>query len=102
MMLVQEMEEQAEEVAGFLKGLASPQRLLLLCNLLEGEKSVSELMELTQIPQTSVSQHLAKLKSEGIVAFRRDHRTLYYRICHPTALDIMNVLYAAFCGKGSE
>lgn len=94
---MKEMQEKAEKVSGFLKGLASPHRLLILCFLAEGEQNVSALIKETGIAQTSMSQHLSKLKNEGIVNFRRDHRTLYYFICHDAAKDVMEVLHAHFC-----
>jgi DNA-binding transcriptional ArsR family regulator len=96
---MKEIEENALQAAGFLKGLASHHRLLILCLLAEGEKSVSELIEETGMAQTSMSQHLLKLKDEGIVTYRRDHRTLYYRIENDTALKIMGVLHDKFCGE---
>ena len=89
----------ADEAAAFLKGLANPHRLLILCALAEGEHNVSALIEATGIAPTSMSQHLSKLKDEGIVDFRRDHRTLTYFIAHPATVEIMAVLYAHFCGK---
>lgn len=95
------MAAQAEVVAGFLKGLGNPQRLLVLCCLAEGEKNVSQLIAATGIAQTSMSQHLGKLKDEGIVAVRRDHRNLYYRIDHPAVGELMQTLYRHFC-KGAE
>lgn len=91
------MAAKAETVAGFLKGLASPHRLMILCTLVDGERNVGALMQATGIPQTSMSQHLAKLKEEGIVAVRRDHRNLYYRIDHPAVLELMATLYRHFC-----
>jgi ArsR family transcriptional regulator, virulence genes transcriptional regulator len=97
--LAGEMAERAEEVAGFVKGLANPHRLLILCALSKGERSVSDLIAETCIGQTSMSQHLARLKAERIVDFRRQHRTLLYRIAHPAVMEIMAVLYVHFCGK---
>jgi DNA-binding transcriptional ArsR family regulator len=91
------MAEKAEGVAGFLKGLASPQRLMILCCLAEGEQHVGALIAATGIAQTSMSQHLAKLRAEGIVAVRREHRTLHYRIDHPAVLDLIQTLYRHFC-----
>lgn len=91
------MEEKATEAANFLKGLASPHRLLILCHLAAGEKSVGALIEATKLPQTSMSQHLLKLKQEEIVTFRREHRTLYYRIAHGAVSEIMTILYNNFC-----
>ncbi|MBD9373332.1 winged helix-turn-helix transcriptional regulator [Rhizobium sp. ARZ01] len=93
------MPEKSSEVADFLKGLASPHRLLILCALSKGESSVGALMGDTGIAQTSMSQHLAKLKEEKIVDFRREHRTLYYFIDHPAVMEIMAVLYRYFCEK---
>ena len=97
--LMQIMPDKAEVVAGFLKGLANPSRLLILCALSQGERSVTELIAATDVPQTSMSQHLAKLKAEGIVEFRRDHRTLYYFISHPLVTEILAVLYGHFCAS---
>lgn len=94
---MKEMEENALEAANFLKGLASTHRLLILCNLVEGEKNVSELIDATSMPQTSMSQHLSKLKDENIVSFRRDHRTLYYSISHDAVLEVLEVLHKHFC-----
>lgn len=93
------MAAKAEGVAGFLKGLANPHRLLILCCLAEGERNVTELIGATGLAQTSMSQHLAKLRDEGIVAARRDHRSLYYRIEHPAVLELMTTLYRHFCAK---
>ncbi|NCO04264.1 MAG: helix-turn-helix transcriptional regulator [Alphaproteobacteria bacterium] len=91
------IEENALKAANFLKGLASHHRLLILCQLAEGEKSVTELIEATSIAQTSMSQHLSKLKEEEIVTFRREHRTLYYSISNEVVLEVMEVLHKYFC-----
>ena len=95
-------QENAIRAAGFLKGLASKHRLQILCQLVEGEKSVSELIASTEIAQTSMSQHLLKLKTEEIVTFRRDHRTLYYTIKNDAVHKIMDVLYDEFCKETKE
>ncbi|WP_453978171.1 ArsR/SmtB family transcription factor [Brevundimonas sp. Marseille-Q4549] len=89
----------ADAAATFLKSLANPHRLLILCALAQGERNVSALIEETGVAPTSMSQHLAKLKDEGVVDFRRDHRTLTYFIAHPAAVEIMTVLYTHFCAK---
>lgn len=96
---MKDMQENANIVANFLKGLASPHRLLILCELATGEKSVSELICATGMAQTSMSQHLSKLKEEDIVVFRRDHRTLFYSIDNDAVLKIMDILYHEFCKK---
>jgi len=95
--LIQIMPGQVEAVAGFLKGLANPSRLLILCVLYQGERSVTELIAATGISQTSMSQHLGRLKTEGIVDFRRQHRILYYSISHSAVTEIMPLLYRHFC-----
>lgn len=96
-MNIDEMQANAKQAADFLKGLANSHRLMILCQLVDGEKSVSELIEATQIAQTSMSQHLSKLKQEGLVSFRREHRTLYYSIAHEAVVEIMQVMYRSFC-----
>lgn len=92
-----DMEKQAAVVAGLLKGLANEHRIKILCLLADGEKSVSELIAATGIAQTSMSQHLLKLRDEGIVDYRREHRTLYYVVTNEVALEIMQVLHKNFC-----
>jgi DNA-binding transcriptional ArsR family regulator len=96
---MEQMKDKADHAAEFLSGLASPHRLLILCVLADGERSVGALVAETGIGPTSMSQHLAKLKKEGLVDFRRDHRTLYYAISDPAALEIMEILYNRFCRK---
>jgi ArsR family transcriptional regulator, virulence genes transcriptional regulator len=94
---IEKFEKNVDDAAAFLKGLASPHRLRILCALSEGEKNVTTLIEQTGLAQTSMSQHLGKLKDEGIVDYRRDHRTLYYRICHPLTFNIIGVMHDHFC-----
>ncbi|CCF21397.1 Transcriptional regulator, ArsR family protein [Pseudorhizobium banfieldiae] len=89
--------EKADIAADFMSGLANVHRLRILCELAQGERSVTAIIEATGIAQTSVSQHLAKLKKEGIVDFRREHRTLHYFIADPAVVDIMAILYTKFC-----
>lgn len=93
------MADKAKQVAGFLKGLASEHRLLILCRLVEGEASVAQLIAATGLAPTSMSQHLGKLKDEGVVAVRRDHRTLHYRIAHPAAMEVLRTLHRHFCAE---
>ncbi|MCW2412605.1 DNA-binding transcriptional ArsR family regulator [Sphingobium sp. B8D3D] len=72
--------EHATEVAAMLKLLANPQRLVLLCRLRDAEASVTELTDLCGLSQSSVSQHLAKMREGGILQTRRDAQTIYYRL----------------------
>lgn len=96
---MKEMNDNAFYAAAFLGGLANPHRLRILCQLVDGEKNVTQLIEETGLAQTSMSQHLNKLKDESIVSFRREHRTLYYFITNPMALEIMGVMYQHYCKK---
>jgi ArsR family transcriptional regulator len=97
MTIAEDMAPRATLVAGFLKGLANPHRLMILCELADGERSVSQLIAATGMAPTSMSQHLARLRNEGIVSVRRDHRTLFYTIGHPATGALMQVLRAHFC-----
>ena len=87
-----------ETASQLLKAIASPTRLMLLCALADGEKSVSELTEALDMRQATVSQHLARLRQEGLVVTRRDAQTIYYSIADVTADSIVQVLYKRFCG----
>ncbi|GEO00412.1 transcriptional regulator [Novosphingobium sediminis] len=88
--------ERASEVAAFLKVVANPQRLLLLCRLREGEASVTELIGLCDLSQSSVSQHLAKMREGGLVQTRRENTTIYYRIANDNALALIGFLCDQF------
>ena len=81
-----------------LKLLASEQRLLLLCRLLEGETSVGELAEHAKLAQSATSQHLAKMRAEGLVATRRDAQTIYYRVADPAAVKVLEALSTIYRG----
>lgn len=91
------MEGQARRAAEFLRSLASEHRLLILCALAEGERSVGELATLLGIAQPNASQHLFKLKSEGLVTARREGQTIYYRIASRHVKPIIGHLHAMFC-----
>ena len=95
------MGEHVREASDLLKALAHEGRLLILCDLLHGEKSVGELEALLSRRQASVSQQLARLRLEGLLSTRRDGRTIYYAIANDRVRSIIGVLYASFCGPGS-
>lgn len=88
----------AEQCSQFLKQLANSDRLLLLCQMLDGEKSVSELESLTQIHQPSLSQQLAVLRKEGLVETRKEGKQVFYRVGDKRVLAMMETLYELFCG----
>ncbi|MCF7202807.1 ArsR/SmtB family transcription factor [Pseudomonas oligotrophica] len=81
-----------------LKALANPDRLLLLCQLSQGERNVSELEAMLGIVQPTLSQQLAVLRREGLVATRREGKQIYYRISSEPALAVIETLYRQFCG----
>ncbi len=98
---VERMSGHAREASDLLKALAHEGRLLILCDLLHGEKSVGELEALLSRRQASVSQQLARLKLEGVVSTRRDGRTIYYAIANDRVRSIIGALYTSFCKPGS-
>jgi DNA-binding transcriptional ArsR family regulator len=88
----------ADAACGLMKALSNPDRLLLLCQLSQGERRVGELQELVGIGQPTLSQQLAVLRDEGLVATRREGKQIHYRIDSPQALAVLQVLYEQFCG----
>ncbi|MFT4561843.1 MAG: DNA-binding transcriptional ArsR family regulator [Gammaproteobacteria bacterium] len=101
-MKVDELKDKAVDAAKFLKSMSNESRLLILCHLAEGEKSVGELQSLVELSQSALSQHLAVLRRDGIVATRRSSQTIFYRLANEPAREIMQTLYAHFCGTGSK
>ncbi len=89
--------EQARKASDLLKALSHETRLLILCILSEGEKSVSELESILTMPQAAVSQQLARLRLEGLVATRRDGRVIYYRLLDDEVRELVEKLYTMFC-----
>ena len=95
---VRKLEPRAAEAAQLLKLLANDQRLTVLCRLSGGEMSVSQLGEHVDLKQSALSQHLAKLRAEGLVATRRDGQTIYYRLLDPIAERLIGVLCELYGG----
>ncbi|MBO6756069.1 MAG: winged helix-turn-helix transcriptional regulator [Roseibium sp.] len=89
--------EQARKASDLLKALSHEVRLLILCLLSEGEKSVSELEDILTMPQAAVSQQLARLRLEGLVKSRRDGRLIYYSLVDNEVSSIISALYDLFC-----
>lgn len=92
--------ERATEVAGLLKLVANEQRLLLLCRLREGEASVGELIGLCNLSQSSVSQHLGKMREGGVLKTRREGTTIFYSLSNPHIISLMDFLCARFGEQG--
>ncbi|GAA6191517.1 metalloregulator ArsR/SmtB family transcription factor [Phaeobacter sp. NW0010-22] len=92
-----DMAARAAEAAAYLKTLAHEGRLMILCHLGTGEKSVTELENLLEIRQAAVSQMLARLRDEGLVTTRRDGKTIYYSLLDRNTEQVIGLLYRLFC-----
>lgn len=93
-----EMEDSSAEAAALMRMLGNPQRLLILCHLAAAEElTVGRLAERIDLSQSALSQHLAKLRGEGLVTFRREAQTLHYRVADPRALRVLELLHAMYC-----
>ena len=95
------MREHATDAATFLKALANDQRLLVLCALLDGELSVGQINERVPLSQSALSQHLSVLRETGLVTTARQSQTIFYALAPGPALQVMEVLYSAFCNPGA-
>jgi DNA-binding transcriptional ArsR family regulator len=92
------LERKASEAAGLLKLLANENRLLILCRLaLKGEMSVSDLADAVGLSQSALSQHLAKMREEGLVATRREATTVFYRMADENAERLLMLLKDIYC-----
>ncbi|AWT09822.1 ArsR/SmtB family transcription factor [Stutzerimonas frequens] len=99
---IDSLKANAASASALLKALANPDRLLLLCQLSQGERSVSELEQLLGIQQPTLSQQLGVLRREGLVATRREGKLIHYRISSPEALAVIATLYQLFCERGQQ
>jgi len=97
----QQMARHAGDAANFLRALASEHRLMVLCTLLQGEMSVSELLKVIPLTQSALSQHLAVLRRERLVTTRRDGQTVFYGLKSGPAPSVIRVLYDNYCCKRS-
>ena len=91
------MHRHAGEAAAMLRAISHEARLLVLCELAGGECSAGELVEMSGLSQSALSQHLAKLRDEGLVATRRDAQSIYYRIADERAARLLKVLRDIYC-----
>ncbi|MBS4082824.1 MAG: helix-turn-helix transcriptional regulator [Rhizobiales bacterium] len=87
----------AREASDFLKALSHESRLLLLCLLAEGERSVTELETILSLRQPTVSQQLARLRFDGMVTTRRDGKVIYYSLANENVRQVISVIYGIFC-----
>ena len=95
-----QMKERASEAAELLKAMANPQRLRVLCLLIEREMSVGEINALVDLSQSALSQHLAVLRDKQLVTTRREAQTVYYSVHDGLVHDIIETLHGAFCAPG--
>jgi len=96
-----ELQRKAGRATSLLKAMANSSRLLILCQLAEGEKTVGELERRVGLSQSGMSQHLALLRRKGIVAARREAQSIYYSLASEEAVAVMATLYRAFCAKSA-
>ncbi len=90
--------EKAAEVAQLLKAIGNGRRLMMLCKLVEqGEMTVGDMADGVGLSQSALSQHLAKMRDEGLVAYRRESQTLWYRIADPRTEALLATLYQLYC-----
>ena len=87
----------ADQASGLLKSLANRHRLLILCQLIDGERSVGELAAFLDARDSTVSQHLALLRKDGLVEPRRDGQTIFYTIASEPARRVLRALFAIYC-----
>jgi DNA-binding transcriptional ArsR family regulator len=100
-MKVADMLAAADEASDMLKALANRHRLIIICQLIEQERSVGELAALLKIRDSTVSQHLAVLRRDGLVAARRDGQTIWYSIGSPQAGELVRTLYRVYCAPAA-
>jgi DNA-binding transcriptional ArsR family regulator len=91
------MAAQTELASELLKAMAHPERLRVLCLLVEGEKSVGEINRAVALSQSALSQHLARLRDDGLVVTRKEAQTVYYSVARGPALAVIRTLHDVFC-----
>lgn len=94
---IEQMQKNAAAAESMLKSLGNSHRLMVLCHLVSGEMTVGDLEAKLKISQSSLSQHLAKLRKQKIVGYRKDGTTVYYRITDEKALAVLQSLYSIYC-----
>jgi ArsR family transcriptional regulator, virulence genes transcriptional regulator len=93
------MRKHSADAAAMMRALSHEARLRVLCDLVGGERMAGELVERSGLSQSALSQHLAKLREEGLVATRREGQSVFYRIADPRAARILGVLYEIYCKR---
>jgi DNA-binding transcriptional ArsR family regulator len=98
---LEKMQSSAADVSDLLKLLGHPDRLMVLCQLKFGEQSVGQLSRNLGVKQSPLSQHLARMRHEGVVTSRRDAQTMFYSIADPKIAQVVAVLYDLYCEQDS-
>ncbi|MDA1090130.1 MAG: metalloregulator ArsR/SmtB family transcription factor [Proteobacteria bacterium] len=98
---ISEIHENAERASTFLKGLANETRLVILCALAEGERNVGDLENILGIRQPTLSQQLARLRADGMVATRREKKQIYYSLASDEAELVLGLVFELFCTGGN-
>ncbi|MGY3618054.1 ArsR/SmtB family transcription factor [Bradyrhizobium sp. USDA 10063] len=96
-----DLEEKAEEASRLLTAMANAKRLMVLCNLLDGEKSVGDLAAIVGLSSAALSQHLGKMRALDLVATRRDGQTIYYRLASLEVREVLQTLYRLYCAPAA-
>lgn len=96
---LEQMKRSADRASALMKTLGHRGRLMILCQLAAGEKSVGELSQLLDIPQSPLSQHLSRMRQEDLVTTRRDAQTVYYSLISGEAGEIIECLYGLYCAS---
>lgn len=91
------LQAKAEDVAAILTAMANPKRLVVLCTLLSGERSVGDLAGIVQLTPAALSQHLGKMRALRLVATRRDGQTIYYSLASTEVRAVLDTLYRVYC-----
>ena len=101
-MNLQELAPKALEAENFLKALANRHRLMILCELHKGERSVTALQQGLGLSQSSLSQHLARLRADGLVTTRRESQTIHYSLGGDRVSRLIKLLYEIYCAEGCD
>lgn len=96
------LEQKAPQASTLLKAMSNQSRLLILCQLIEGEKSVGQLERIVGLSQSALSQHLARLRRDKLVKTRREAQTIFYSLHGDQALCVIKTLYALYCQSTNE
>lgn len=96
-MNIKELRSRAGEAASFLKSIANDRRLIILCELVNGERSVGELERIVGLSQSALSQHLARLRDAGLVRARRESQSIHYSLADSSVAAVIGVLQGVYC-----